>query len=200
MITNRLFIAIRVPEIILPQWKQAQLHLKKDIKSREYEVNWTPFENYHITLQFLGDSDESKIDLLKNLLQNLAQNFPPFDLAITGMSAFADLLHARVLYLGVQNKKVLRSLHAQLVADLNSMDFHSHHSDYNPHMTILRFRNPHAVKDLISPFERKKWGKVHVNELVLFKSELKGHYPVYTPLITVPLTGTVSDNSEQEEI
>jgi 2'-5' RNA ligase len=36
---------------------------------------------------------------------------------------------------------------------------------------------------------RKKWGEVEVSELILYKSEMRGLYPVYTPIFQVSLTG-----------
>lgn len=187
MNTNRLFIAIKVPDEELPTWKPAQIRLKKEIKQHEYEVKWTPHENYHITLQFLGDQSLDKIPLLEKIISDLGKKYSPFQLNISGLDAFADLLHARVLYLGVQNKKILRFMQDELSEILSANGFHGDNKEFVPHMSVLRFRNPHAVKNLISPFQRKSWGKVEVNEFILYKSELKGLYPVYTPLFSAKL-------------
>lgn len=251
MNTMRLFFAIRIPETAISQWEQAQIKLKKEIKKHDFDVKWTIPGNYHVTLCFLGQVSEEKIPFLKSVLTQVASHYHPFKLNLNGLGAFADIYHARILYLGVQNKKILRALQNELVELVrdggdspavsevkgsvsaaiesivdtkssaaiatNSIDEKSMTSssvadksvvktptlmqkskveeqEYLPHLTVLRFRNPHAVKDLISPFLRKKWGEVEVSELILYKSELRGLYPVYTPIFTVPITGTQEDD------
>lgn len=193
MSTARLFIAIRVPENDIKQWSQAQLKLKKEIKEYGYEVKWAAPGNYHVTLVFLGPTAEDKISNLQSVISSVASNYHPFKLDINGMGAFADLNHARVLYLGVQNKKILRSLQNEII---ESLQLEVNHTPFLPHLSILRFRNIHEVKDLVSPFLRKKWGDIKVAELVLYKSEMRGLYPVYTPIFNAPLTGEQESEPE----
>jgi 2'-5' RNA ligase len=220
MSTLRLFFAIRIPETAISHWEQAQIKLKKEIKKHDFDVKWTIPGNYHVTLCFLGQVSEEKLSFLKSVLTEVAGHYHPFQLNLNGLGAFADVYHARILYLGVQNKKILRALQNEIVelvrGDGNRTSISDASSsiadksvvkattvmqkskieeqEFLPHLTVLRFRNPHAVKDLISPFLRKKWGEIEVSELILYKSELRGLYPVYTPLFTVPLTGTQEDD------
>jgi 2'-5' RNA ligase len=202
MSSLRLFIAIRIPEEVIADWPQVQIKLKKEIKKYDFDVKWTLPGSYHVNLVFLGQTSEEKIPSLQNLLSSVAAKYPPFKLNINGMGAFADILHARILYLGVQNKKILRALQEDIIQLLKdgeanrTLPSEAEGTEYVPHLTVLRFRNAHAVKELISPFLRKKWGDVEVTELILYKSELRGLYPIYTPIFKVSLTGSQSESSE----
>jgi 2'-5' RNA ligase len=194
MSIQKIFVAIRVPEDEITQWHQAQVRLKKEIKNSEIDVKWTLPGNFHVSLVFLGPTGEDQVVQLQKIVSEVAANYHPFKLDIHGMGAFSNILRARVLYLGVQNKKILRALQGELVQALKGQSDRpltggDEEAQFVPHMTVLRFRNPHAVRDLISPFLRKKWGEVEVSELIIYKSEMRGLYPVYTPLFRTTLTG-----------
>jgi 2'-5' RNA ligase len=53
---------------------------------------------------------------------------------------------------------------------------------------------------MISPFKRKSFGKIQVNEIVLYESKLEGNFPVYTPILRCPLTGSEIDEDTSLEV
>ncbi|MCY4523393.1 MAG: hypothetical protein OXB84_01510, partial [Halobacteriovoraceae bacterium] len=59
--------------------------------------------------------------------------------------------------------------------------------DFIPHLTLCRLRHFRHLRDFLSPFKRKNFGKEDISRLVLFSSELRGNYPLYTPLEEYPL-------------
>ena len=108
------------------------------------------------------------------------------------MDGFPDQLHSRVIYVGVQNKKQLQKLHQELYICFND-DFKSENSvlknpkslnneNYLPHLTLGRIKNSCSIKDIVSPFQRKNFGKYNINSLILFESKVVNYNPIYRKL------------------
>jgi RNA 2',3'-cyclic 3'-phosphodiesterase len=186
---KKLFLAISTQEGLDPSGSQIIKKLRINADQRKLDIRWVPAKNYHVTLVFLGRTDERKISEIESIMKKSAAEAAPFQLKISDVGAFPDEFSSRVLWFGVQNSKALRALQENL-----SLKFKDHHYPleeriYSPHLTIARLRNPHKTKDLMSPFVRKKIAKVNVSEIVLYESVGSAPFPVYKPLLRVPLTG-----------
>lgn len=190
MTTKRLFFALNASNPLatsfLPTYKKLRINADK----KEISVKWVPPENFHVTLTFLGDVEVGSILCLHDVLRKVCSEFASFELKIEDVGAFTNEHDARVLWLGVQNKRVLNEFKNLLDQTLQAEGlFAGEMRDFKPHLTFGRLRNPRSVKDMISPFKRKSFGKIQVNEIVLYESKLEGNFPVYTPILRCPLSG-----------
>lgn len=189
--TRRLFIALNatdpLSESFLPTYKK----LKINADRREVNIKWVPVDNFHVTISFLGEQPEQNIQDIQAALLKTCSGFAPFDLKIEDVGAFSNEHDARVLWLGVQNKRCLGEFKNELDQELLNQKLVTSPDErpFKPHLTFGRLRNPGSVKDMISPFKRKSFGKIHVSEIVLYESKLQGPYPIYTPLFRCALTG-----------
>ena len=106
--------------------------------------------------------------------------FSPFTLKIKGMDAFPSQLSSRVIYIGVQSKKVLHSLHEELQNRLQIYcEREEPELEYHPHLTIGRIKNACSTKDLISPFQRRSFEKLRVEKMYLYESNVNNYSPHY---------------------
>lgn len=191
MTTRRLFFALNatdpLAESFLPTFKKLKINADK----KELTMKWVPPDNFHVTVTFLGETPETEIPKIQAALEDTCKIFNPFDVKIEDVGAFSNEHDARVIWLGVQNKRYLNELKMDLDRNLaeRGVIVTSEFREYKPHLTIGRLRNPKSVKDMISPFKRKSFGKIHVQEIVLYESHLQGNFPVYTPLYRCKLTG-----------
>lgn len=81
---KRIFVAIKVdPGETLINWISS-MH-KALVKE---SIKWTESENLHITLAFLGDTEESVIKKLSMALKDRCQGYGNFDLVIRGAGVF----------------------------------------------------------------------------------------------------------------
>lgn len=189
--TRRLFIALNatdpLSESFLPTYKK----LKINADRREMNIKWVPVDNFHVTISFLGETPTENIPALEKTLKEVCAGFAPFELKIEDVGAFSNEHDARVLWLGVQNKRCLGEFKGQLDQALleQSLLLKPDEREFKPHLTFGRLRNPRSVKDLISPFKRKSFGKIQVSEIVLYESKMQGPFPIYTPLFRCALTG-----------
>lgn len=185
---DRLFIGISFAEKKIPELDEAMRVLAKGIREREVEARWTPVENRHITLVFLGEIPATKRPQLIEILRNVVDQHFRFKLKLTGISGFPSEMKARVLYAGVQAKRDLRTLQSNLTHALASHGFIVESEfEYSPHLTLVRLRNPRSVKDLISPIKGRAFGRWEVSEVTLFRSVRAGNYSMYEPLVKLPL-------------
>ena len=188
---KRLFFALNATDPLAKSFLPFQKKLRIGADRKDIEMKWTFPENFHVTVTFLGERNESELPALEEALKSVCSQYTPFDLKIEDIGAFPSEDQGRVLWLGVQNKKYLGQLKEALDQELTNKNLLDNKDDrvFSPHLTIGRFRNPHSAKDLISPLKRKSFGKLHVQEVVLYESKLHGAYPTYTPLFRCSLTG-----------
>jgi 2'-5' RNA ligase len=149
--------------------------LKVGLNKRNFEYRFIPRDQYHITLVNFGDIDESQYIERDGYIKNIIQEHPTFDLKLTGIWAYPNQIEARLLWVGVQNSKELRSLQTGVSALIPSIC----ELDFKPILPILRLRNHHNVTDIISPYKGKDLGKLQVKSIVLYEMISGGAYPTY---------------------
>ena len=165
----RLFIAIPLPEA-----------LKEEIYSRVRQfsipgVKLVEKENYHLTLLFLGDTDEQELDSIKQVLDNL--NYERIELTLTNTGFFPSY-KPRVIWIGVNNKEYLETIHNNIVNGLGIMP----DKPFKPHITIARlkyFSNPEKIIDALNPLLNKSF---IADRIILYQSTLTRNGPIYKEL------------------
>jgi 2'-5' RNA ligase len=182
----RLFYALKIDLEELPEIKTSLRKLKKDAVSKDWECKFTPPENLHITISFLGEVEDRFVSRLSKVGKKVAESHPAFSLKISGFDAFPELQHARVIWAGVQNKKNLQAIFRDFETELFFLN-RTQEQEYVPHLTLARLRNPHSVKNFLSPFIRKNFGAITCKEIGLYKSEQRGLYPHYELVESFPL-------------
>ncbi|MGZ3794573.1 MAG: RNA 2',3'-cyclic phosphodiesterase [Bdellovibrio sp.] len=193
--TKRLFFAVNASDPLSKTFLPTYKKLKINADKQDITVKWVQPDNFHITVTFLGPQPEEKIPALEQALNEACEHFAPFDLKIEDVGAFSNEHEARVLWLGVQNKKVFGDFKQTLEENLleKQLITQTDEREFNPHLTIGRLRNPRSVKDMISPFKRKSFGKIRISEIILYESQLQGNYPVYIPLYKCKLKGQIQE-------
>lgn len=131
----RLFIGVPLPEKLkaaLEQWRQQSEPLPAFKK-------WTHREDYHITIQFLGDVDPARVPAIAKQLQHVSSQFKPFELGFGGFGVFGDTTSPRVLWAGVIDyNHMLARLHEKVTDAMEEFGFVKESRPYRPHITIAR--------------------------------------------------------------
>lgn len=182
MAQKRLFIGVQINSDLQKDLKQVHLKLKQMAESREYNIRWSPEENWHVTLQFLGNAEEALIPKIADALDSVAENFESFKVRASGVGGFPEERRARVIYAGVSRTQDLLNLQSSVEQATQSLGFVPEDREYSPHITLGRLRSAGSISDLISPFVRKKFEDFQLTELILFESTLRGNFPHYEPI------------------
>ena len=136
----RHFIALNFP----PTVRDGIIRAVAPLREAGFPFRWTPPDNLHITLSFLGDVDdhslhspnERSLDIVE-LLMELADSNPPFTLSLTRLGTFPTR-NPRVLWVGVEECAALLDLHRRLTTPLATLGFEAEERPFRPHITVGR--------------------------------------------------------------
>lgn len=148
----------------------------------------------HLTLRFLGEIDDDRVEPVRAVLRTLAVSVPPFDFVLDGIGAFPSRHDPRVVWIGVttgaeQLIRLARAVSAGLVAQ----GFPPERHDVVPHVTWFRVRSAparrraRALLDGTDP--RPPPRLVHARDIALKESALTSDGPRHRTVERFPLTG-----------
>ncbi|MFO8192321.1 MAG: RNA 2',3'-cyclic phosphodiesterase [Bacillota bacterium] len=178
----RLFIAIALSE---KQKKEVGV-LQNRIKEYLSGVRWVRHETLHLTLRFIGETDETRLPELKKAMDETTAGESRFDFSLRASGVFPGTEKARVLWIGLgDGTSLITALTEKLNQKLTSHGFTSEKRSFRPHLTIGRLRYPlpeDAIKKFINDEISFQGSSMIVGEITLFKSILSRHGAVYHPL------------------
>jgi 2'-5' RNA ligase len=182
----RAFIAVEVDS----QTVRQILAAVADLKPRIPAIRWVPPTNFHFTLKFLGDIEESKIAPIAQALELALHPFPRFTINAKGLGVFPDVKRPRILWVGLQGKELV-DLTLRVETALGPLGFAAEKREPKPHLTIGRWRHfDGSSRKLAADLESWKnheFGASTVAEVVFFQSVLKPEGAVYHRLKVVLL-------------
>ncbi len=171
----RAFVAILIPAEI-----RKNIALFYDSLGTVKGIKGVPWENLHITLNFLGEIKEEELPALRQNLTVAAGETLPFTLEIKGVGAFPSLTAPKTLWVAMEKKKALFDLAKAVSAAVKSRD----QKRFSPHLTVGRVKYQDPSQDrFYSEFMKQNslsFGDFSVSSFFLMKSDLMGRTPVYT--------------------
>jgi 2'-5' RNA ligase len=191
MTVFRAFIPIELPEEMQTRLKQVISHLKENLP--ELQVRWVPAQNIHLTLKFLGDVSDANYEILTKILAAEAATHKSFVFSIGGLGAYPNNRRPRVIWVGVEAPNDMLMLQRGIDAETARLGYASEKRKFTPHLTLGRVSRNASARDIrtISQVLEKSevgfLGVARVEEICLYRSELKPGGAVYTRLFTAKL-------------
>jgi len=150
----------------------------------EININAKPVEseNFHFTLQFLGEVSE---EISQKIIQALRKiEFSSFSVNLKGVGAFPKSKSPRVVWVGTDNDggNMLIQLSKKVEKALEPLGFFSD-KPFRPHITVFRIKK--KIGDITNELNSQKtidFGMQEVTNLKLKKSELTPNGPIYSDL------------------
>lgn len=176
MEARRLFAGVRVDAT------EALRELLAELR-REWageRVRWTRPENWHLTVEFFGETPEAEIPRLEAALAKAAGQAPPFGMEIGGLGTFGSPRHPRVVWLGIESAG-LRALHAAVEAALREAGWQPEAREFAPHLTLGRIERPQEPRRFAETADRLRgWAaeRQAAKELILFESAAGRYVPI----------------------
>ena len=177
----RLFVALSLPELVADSLTQLQ--------SGVQGARWTPEENFHLTLQFIGDADRHGEDEIHTALSGI--DAPSFDLRLKGCGFFGDR-KPHALWVGAEAEPALAHLQSKVANALARAGFSGEKRKFKPHVTIAYLKG-------VSPEEAARFSSMHglyscgpfpVTDFHLYRSHLGGEGSHYEVLETYSLSSS----------
>ena len=166
----RLFIAFGVSEEV----KNCLIELQK-LLPEDSKLNLV--KEFHLTLKFLGDVDEDKVDKIKACLTNV--HFTKFTAKISSLGIFPDEKMIRVVWVGLEPKDTIIGLQQEIESNLS--DLFPKDTRFHPHLTLARVKSIKDKKDFIEKLNKLTIKEIDfsVNSFKLIKSTLTPEGSVY---------------------
>ena len=151
--------------------KDALCQIQDDMRLRGVRGNYTPRENLHLTLAFIGDYPDP--DEVLDAMASVA--FSPFPLRLEGFGHFDDLWWA-----GLSGSNALEACVRRLRRALAGAGIPFDRKRFLPHITLVR----RAVWDgrIGLPAEKIPAAEMEVSRISLMRSDQGKNHMIYTEL------------------
>ena len=180
-VTLRAFFGLPVPEA----HRQALGAYLEECARRAPDFRWTPADNMHLTLRFLGHVEESTADRIADALS--AASLRGFDLELGDPGVFKRGRLARVVWLGLRRgSDEIGRLAVIVETESVRAGLEPEGRRFHAHLTLARARprDGAPLPELPAP---PQVPARHASELILYRSRLGRGGSVYEPVRTLTL-------------
>jgi 2'-5' RNA ligase len=165
----RCFVSIEIPEHI----RSEIFHVFDKLKnSGVCSGNFVEKMNLHLTLTFLGELDEEKLESVKNVLSKI--DFRKFPVETGDIGFFPNKEFVKVLWVEIVSNEI-SSLRDEIESKLKKEGFEFKNIDFVPHLTVARIKSIKDKKNfhsIVDEFHLPKMFFV-AEDFVLMKTILK---------------------------
>jgi 2'-5' RNA ligase len=184
----RSFLAFELP----PDIKRMVKDISEDIRRTRLDLKCVKVDNIHLTVVFMGNIRSEDVLAIGEEAGGVCADFDPFEIALKGLGVFPNTRRPRVLWLGLEvETERISSFRDSLQERLLDFGVREEKRAFTPHLTLGRFRKPEKcdplLGDIISRYADIKGPAGRLEELVMFKSELRPGGAEYTRLKSFPL-------------
>jgi 2'-5' RNA ligase len=177
---KRIFVAVDISD---EARGRAKTHIEALRTAFEaVRVGWERPEKLHLTLKFLGETDERRLVELKRIVAGIAGGNSNFKLKISNAGIFPNVRNPRVLWIDVIDEAGnLAEIFRELDERCEKLGFARESRKFVPHLTIGRVREPGRAKELGAAHLEKGFEPVEfdVSEIVIYESKLLPTGSVY---------------------
>ena len=173
---KRLFVAVPISEEIKDRIKPVLAELSETAA----DLKLVSFFNLHFTLKFLGDVAEEKIPVIKEKLQKIADDCNKAEVRVKGAGVFPSLEKINVIWIGLEGSSLVPLMKA-VNKELGDVKKNSPEEEIL-HLTIARVKNGRGkekLQEFVKSLEKKEFGTMMADKLILYKSELTPEGPIY---------------------
>lgn len=178
------FIAIDIPI------NKKLLEMENEIKNTGADMKLVEPENIHVTLKFLGDTDEEKISEIENIIKNSVKDINTFNIKLKGSGVFPNKNYMKVIWIGLENAEPIGEIAKKMDKQLQNLGFEPEKRGFSAHLTIARVkssRNKEKLLQIIQKYQDVEFATIEVNSFKLKKSDLTPKGPIYTTLREIKL-------------
>ena len=137
----------------------------------------------HVTLKFLGDTDETLTEEIHGRMRGACSGISPFRIKLQGMGAFPSMSNIRVVWVGMQDGQLLGEIAQRLDLSFKELGFERDKKGFVPHLTVARARtgkNMANVQEILRGNATTDYGEYEIDRILLKKSVLSPQGPTYS--------------------
>ena len=185
----RSFLAFELPEDI----KTIVTRVSGEARKSSLDVRWVRPEFIHLTVVFLGGVQSEQIPSMGESLGAVCVNHGSFSISLKPMGCFPNSRNPRVIWLGlVGDLERMSRFRDDLQAALSPFGIKEEERAFRPHLTLGRFKKPAnrptELEQMLAKYGELSSPVCTLDELALFRSDLKPGGAVYTKMLSWPLS------------
>jgi 2'-5' RNA ligase len=180
----RLFTAIDIPAEI-----KQRLHTLVERLRPSAKLSWSPIDNLHITIKFIGEWPQPRLHELKDVLAAVPSP-GALDISVRGLGWFPNPRNPKVFWAGIEAPAGLAELARSTDTALSGLGVPVEPREFHPHLTLARRRKPvpiQAVRQTVEALSASDFGGFRATSFFLYLSAAGK----YTKLQEVPLISTL---------
>lgn len=165
----RAFIGVVVPEGI----KRHVRGIQEQLESLPIKAKFVEPENLHISLSFLGEITDEKVEAIKLTLDGISKSYEKFELILSDILLIPNEKFVRVIALDVRSD-ILESLRKEIVKRVGG-------ESYPAHLTLARVNNIVGKQKFVEGVDSIVCGELPltIDSICLIKSVLQKPGPAY---------------------
>jgi 2'-5' RNA ligase len=186
----RTFVALPCGAVVARRFREVASRLAR--LDRAFRPPRT--DAFHLTIQFLGDTEETAVPALGRALVQAAEGVGAFEVIYPGLGAFPLPARARVVWAGVETPTspgAIAALARRVGERLAALGFPPEARAFHAHVTLGRLRGlprPALVEAVEAGRDRPLGGETLSDLKLILSDPEEGRYR-YIDLTTVPLLG-----------
>jgi RNA 2',3'-cyclic 3'-phosphodiesterase len=184
----RLFVAISLSAELRASFS----NLLQELRPLAPLAKFVPTENLHLTLKFLGEVPQAKLNEVRSVLGTIRPD-QPVTLEFRGLAFFPNERHPKVLWVDVESTASLKSLAADIDRAMHTRGFPLETRVFTPHLTLARFYKPGVAPKLRAAVNENAWrsfGSLTTGNFQLVESKLKPSGAEYIVLESFPFANS----------
>jgi RNA 2',3'-cyclic 3'-phosphodiesterase len=179
----RIFIALDIPAEILAR----MLEYMERARRLAPEARWARVEGLHVTLKFIGEVSDTKVEEIKTALT--AIQAAPFEVKFENVGFFPSPKSPRVFWIGVEGGEALPQLATAIDGATQKLGIAKEDRAYSPHLTLARAGSGPGAHNLLRPLVTvlgsdppPQFGTMTPREFFLYQSQPQRGGSKYTKL------------------
>jgi len=169
--------------------QQAVAKIQARLRDTNTDVKWESQDKFHITLVFLGNVDQSKLELLSTALAKSVQQVPCFTMTYESIGTFPTLHHPRIVWIGIRPNQTVLDLQSIAEHICAGFGFPKEDRMFHPHITLGRVKETRSLDRLTEAIKTLTFEPIETrcSEILVMKSELHSSGSFNTILKSFPL-------------
>lgn len=183
---KRTFWAIRISREV----EDLIRRIYSEIPELKRGIRLVPPENVHITLKFLGDTDEQQVGSIIAAVKDQIINWHSFPVTVGGTGTFPNPRQPRIIFLDIKDGlEKLREISNIIENCMERFGYKQEKRAFTPHLTIGRVKDDRQAINAVESLLRYQYEPVPFNatQIVFFESTLTPQGAIYTPLEIITL-------------
>ena len=166
----RTFISLTIPNHTIDQIFEI---IKNNMGNSFYDYRWIPKKNLHITLKFIGEIEEAKVETIINALSITQQSFGELTLEFSNFGFFEKNNKPAIFWIDCNFSDLLLKFVQHIEESLAEVGFAKEERKFKSHLTLIRLKEGENI-EAINKMKEVKFEKISFKPetIALMKSEL----------------------------